>query len=181
MVRAVEAGSPAEKAGIEAGDIIIKFEGKVVEKSSDLPRMVGAAKPGTRSGLTVFRRGSSKELTVTVAEIEDDKPVKKTGDNEDKPKASTAGQALGLTVSELTEPLKKELKIKGGVKVESATDMAARAGIGEGDVIMAIANVSVANVKEFESVVSKLDKNKLINVLLRRGEWSQYAVIRPTH
>ena len=181
MVRAVEAGSPAEKAGVEAGDIIIKFEGKVVEKSSDLPRMVGGAKPGTRSGLTVFRRGSSKELTVTVAEIEDDKPVKKTGDNEDKPKASTAGQALGLTVSELTEPLKKELKIKGGVKVESAIDMAARAGIREGDVIMAIANVSVANVKEFESVVSKLDKNKLINVLLRRGEWSQYAVIRPTH
>jgi serine protease Do len=67
------------------------------------------------------------------------------------------------------------------VKVESAIDMAARAGIREGDVIMAIANVSVANVKEFESVISKLDKNKPINVLLRRGEWSQYAVIRPTH
>lgn len=181
LVSAVETGSPAEKAGVEAGDIIVRFEGKVVEKSSDLPRMVGATKPGTRSALSVFRRGNQKELTVTIAEIEADKPVKKASDKEDKPKASSAGQALGLTVSELPESLKKELKIKGGVKVESATDAAARAGIREGDVIMVVANVSVANVKEFGSVVSKLDKNKAINVLFRRGEWSQYAVIRPLH
>ena len=78
LVRAVEVGSPAEKAGVEAGDIITKFEGKVVEKSSDLPRMVGATKPGTRSALVVFRRGSHKELTVTIAEIEADRPAKKT-------------------------------------------------------------------------------------------------------
>lgn len=181
LVRAVETGSPAERAGVEAGDIIVKFEGKVVEKSSDLPRMVGATKPGTRSALSVFRRGNQKELTVTIAEIEADTPVKKTSDKEDKSKPSSAGQALGLAVSELPESLKKELKIKGGVKVEAATDAAARADIREGDVIMAVANVSVANVKEFESVVSKLDKNKPINVLFRRGEWSQYVVIRPVH
>ena len=181
LVRAVETGSPAERAGVEAGDIIVKFEGKVVEKSSDLPRMVGATKPGTRSALRVFRRGNQKELTVTIAEIEADTPVKKTSDKEDKSKPSSAGQALGLAVSELPESLKKELKIKGGVKVEAATDAAARADIREGDVITAVANVSVANVKEFESVVSKLDKNKPINVLFRRGEWSQYVVIRPVH
>src|ERR1035437_7834274 len=181
LVRAVETGSPAERAGVEAGDIIVKIEGKVVEKSSDLPRMVGATKPGTRSALSVFRRGNQKELTVTIAEIEADTLVKKTSDKEDKSKPSSAGQALGLAVSELPESLKKELKIKGGVRVEAATDAAARADIREGDVIMAVANVSVANVKEFESVVSKLDKNKPINVLFRRGEWSQYAVIRPAH
>lgn len=179
LVRSVEAGAPAEKAGVEAGDIITKFEGKVVEKSSDLPRMVGGTKPGTRSSLTVFRRGGYKELTVTVAEVEADKPVRKAADKEEKPKASSAGQALGLAISELTEPLKKELKIKGGVKVDAATDAAARAGVREGDVIVAIANVEVANVKEFEAALSKLDKNKPINVLLRRGEWAQYAVIRP--
>lgn len=180
LVRSVEAGGPAEKAGVEAGDIITKFDGKVVEKSSDLPRMVGGTKPGTRSSLTVFRRGGYKELSVTIAEVEADKPVRKAADKEDKPKASSAGQALGLAVSELAEPLKKELKIKGGVKVEAATDAAARAGVREGDVIVAIANVEVANVKEFEAALSKLDKNKPVNVLLRRGEWAQYAVIRPT-
>lgn len=180
LVRSVEAGSPAEKAGVEAGDIITRFEGKTVEKSSDLPRMVGATKPGTRSALTVFRRGATKELAVTIAEIEADKPVKKAVDKEEKPKASSAGQALGLAVSELTEAQKKELKIKGGVKVETAADAATRAGLREGDVIVAIANVEVANVREFETALAKLDKNKPINVLFRRGEWAQYAVIRPT-
>lgn len=179
LVRSVETGSPAEKAGVEAGDIITKFEGKTVEKSSDLPRMVGATKPGTRSALTVFRRGASKELTVTVAEIEADKPVKKAADKEEKPKASSAGQALGLAVSELTDAQKKELKVKGGVKVETAADAAARAGLREGDVVVAIANVEVANVREFEAALAKLDKSKPVNVLFRRGEWAQYAVIRP--
>jgi serine protease Do len=181
LVRSVEAGSPAEKAGVEAGDIITKFEGKTVEKSSDLPRMVGGTKPGTRSAVTVFRRGATKELTVTIAEIEADKPVKKAADKDDKPKPSSVGQVLGLAVSELTDAQKKELKIKGGVKVETAADAAARAGLREGDVIVAIANIEVVNVKEFEVALAKLDKSKAINVLFRRGEWAQYAVIRPAN
>lgn len=179
LVRAVEVGSPAEGAGVEAGDIITKFEGKVVEKSSDLPRMVGGTKPGTQSKLTIFRRGSAKDLTITVGEIEADKPAVKAADKTEKPKASSAGQALGLAVSELTGDQKQELKVKGGVKVEVATDAAARAGIREGDVIIQIANTEVANVKDFDAVVSKLDKTKPINILFRRGEWAQYAVIRP--
>lgn len=179
LVRAVEAGSPAEKAGVEAGDIITRFEGKAVEKSSDLPRMVGSTKPGTHSALTVFRRGSHKELSVVIAEIEADKPIKKDDDKAGKPQASSAGQALGLVVSELTAAQKKELKIKGGVKVDAASDAAARAGIREGDVIVAVANNAVNNVREFELSLSKLDKNKPVNVLLRRGDWAQYAVIRP--
>ncbi len=178
LVRGVEVGAPAEKGGVEAGDIITKFEGRVVEKSSDLPRMVGATKPGTRSTLTVFRRGAYKELTVTIAEIEADKPVKKASDKEVKPKASSAGQAIGLAVSELTDAQKKDLKVKGGVKVDAATEAAARAGLQEGDVIVQIGNAEVANVKEFEAAVSKLDKNKSLTVLFRRGEWAQYAVIK---
>ena len=178
LVRGVEVGSPAEKAGVEAGDIITKFEGKTVEKSSDLPRLVGATKPGTRSALTVFRRGATKELTVTIAEIEADKPVKKVIEKEDKPKASAGGQLLGLVVSDLTDAQKKELKIKGGVKVDAASDAAARAGLREGDVIMAIANAEVSTVKEFETAAAKLDKTKPVNVRFRRGDWDQYVMIR---
>ena len=179
FVRGVETGSPAEKAGVEAGDIIIKFDGKAIEKSSDLPRLVGNTKPGSKSSLTVFRRGASKELTVSIVEIEDDKPVKKASGKEEKPKASSAGQQLGLVVSDLTDAQKKELKLKGGVKVDSATEGAARAGVKEGDVIVAIANAEVNSVKEFEAAVAKMDKNKPINLLLRRGEWAQYTLIRP--
>ena len=177
MVRAVESGAAAEKAGVEAGDIIVKFDGKTIEKSADLPRLVGRTKPGTRSSLTVFRRGVTKELSVIVAEFEDEKVVSK--ERETKPRVASSGQALGLTVSEVPEVLKKQLKIKGGVKVDAVVDAAARAGLREGDVILAIANTELLGVKEFDAVLAKLEKGKAINLLFRRGEWTQYAVIRP--
>ncbi len=177
LVRGVESGSPAEKAGVEAGDIILKFDGKVIEKSTDLPRLVGNIKPGTRSTLTVFRRGSTKDLSVTIGEVEADKPARK--EREEKPRISGAAQSIGLLVADLTEAQKKELKLKGGVLVNAATEAAARAGLREGDVILAVANVEVGSVREFEAVLGRLDKGKPINVLFRRGDWAQYAVIRP--
>ena len=180
LVRGVEVGSPAEKAGVEAGDIITKFEGKMIEKSIDLPRLVGSIKPGSKATLTVFRRGASKDISVVVAEIEPDKVARKTPEREEKPKASTIAQALGLMVSDLTDAQKKEMKIKGGVKVDAATEVSARAGLREGDVIVAIANMEIASVKEFDAAVAKIDKTKPINVLFRRGDWAQYTLIRPS-
>ena len=179
LVRGVESGAPADKAGIEAGDIITKFDGKQIEKSTDLPRLVGNVKPGTKSVVTVFRRGASKDFTVVVAEIEPEKPAKKASAPEVKPPTTGPAQMLGLVVSEVTDALKKELKIKGGVKVDATDGAAARAGLREGDVIIAIANTEVANVKEFETALGKLDKNKAANVLFRRGELAQYVLIRP--
>ena len=178
LVRGVEAGSPADKAGVEAGDIIVRFDGKAIEKHSDLPRLVGSIKPGTKSTVTVFRRGSTKDLVVAIAELEPEKVAQKPTEREEKAKASPAALMLGLTVSELPEAQKKELKLKGGVKVDAATDAAARAGLREGDVIVAIANVEVASIKEFDAAVAKVDRSKPVNVLFRRGEWAQYAVIR---
>ena len=178
LVRGVEAGSPADKAGVEAGDIIVRFDGKAIEKHSDLPRLVGSIKPGTKSTVTVFRRGSTKDLVVAIAELEPEKVAQKPTEREEKAKVSPAALMLGLTVSELPEAQKKELKLKGGVKVDAATDAAARAGLREGDVIVAIANVEVASIKEFDAAVAKVDRSKPVNVLFRRGEWAQYAVIR---
>jgi serine protease Do len=177
LVRSVESGSPAEKAGVEAGDIITRFDGRIIEKSTDLPRLVGATRPGTRSSLTVFRRGASKELNVTIGEVEADKPVRKT--REDKPRSTGAAQALGLTVSELGDVQRKELRVRSGVRVEAAVDAAARAGLREGDVILAIANVEVSSLRELEAVLTRIDKSKPVQVLFRRGDWAQYAVIRP--
>ena len=71
-----------------------------------------------------------------------------------------------------------ERKIKGGVKVDAAEGVAARAGLREGDVIMSVANVEINTVKDFEAALAKADKTKAINVLFRRGEWAQYALIR---
>jgi serine protease Do len=179
LVRSVESGSPADKAGVEAGDIIVRFDGKVIEKATDLPRLVGNIKPGTRSTMTVFRRGSSKDLGVTIAEFEPEKPVRRTAEKDEKANASPAAILVGLSVSELTDAQKKELKLKGGVKVDAVAEGAARAGIREGDIIVAIGNTEIASVKEFDAVVAKVDKTKPIPVLLRRGELATYALIRP--
>ena len=179
LVRGVESGSPADKAGVEAGDIITRFDGKLIDKSSDLPRLVGAVKPGTRSTLTVFRRGASKDLPVVIAELEPERVAKRPNEREEKPKALASAQLLGLTVSDLSDAQKAQAKIKAGVKVDSATEGAAKAGLREGDVIVAIANAEIASVKEFEAAVGKIDKSKPVNVLFRRGEWAQYALIRP--
>ena len=165
---------------MEAGDIITKFDGKPIERASDLPRQVGNTKPGSRSTLTVFRRGGSKDLSVQIAEFEPEKPVRRTADKEEKPKGSPAAQSVGLVVSDLTDAQKKELKLKGGVKVDSVVDSAARAGIREGDIIVAIGNTEVSTVRDFDAVVAKADKSKSIPVLLRRGELATYLLIRPT-
>ncbi len=177
LVTGVEAGAPADKAGVEAGDIIVKFDGKAIEKSGDLPRIVGSIKPGTKSTLTVFRRGSMKDLGVTVAEIEADAAVAKGEAPEPKLKG-VAGQSYGLVVSELTDAQKKELKIKSGVRIEAVTDGAARAGLREGDVILAVGNTDVGSARELESALAKHDKKKPLNVLFRRGDWTQFAVIK---
>ena len=180
LVRGVEVGSPAEKAGIEAGDIITRYEGKAVDKVADLPRLVGNTKPGTKASITVFRRGAMRDLSITIAEIEpDEKVAAKSADAEGKAKPSTAAQQLGLVVAELTPAQAKELKIKGGVRVVSADDAAARAGLRADDVIVALANTEVRSLKDFEAALAKVDKSKPINVLLRRGEWAQYSLIRP--
>jgi len=179
LVRGVESGAPAEKAGIEAGDIITKFDGKQIEKSSDLPRLVGNVKPGTKAVVTVFRRGASKDLQVTIGEVESDKPVRKASSPEPKPPVAGPAQALGLVISEVPDAQRKELKIRGGVKVDAADGAAARAGLREGDVIVAIANSEITTVKEFDAALAKIDKTKPVNLLFRRGEWAQYALIRP--
>jgi serine protease Do len=179
LVQGVEAGGPAEKAGIEAGDIIVKVDGKTVEKSGDLPRIIGATRPGSLSALQVFRRGATRDLQVTVAEFEADRPTRRAQaepDNNAKPSKS----ALGLTVTDLTEAQKRELKIKSGVRVESAEGAASRAGVRDGDVILAIDNTEVADVKQFLAIAAKVEKARAVSLMVKRGEFVNYLVIRPT-
>ncbi|MFT3664780.1 DegQ family serine endoprotease [Piscinibacter sp.] len=177
LVRSVEAGGPAEKAGVEPGDIITRFDGKPVERSGDLPRIVGAVKPGSKVSLQVFRRGATKDLSVTVAEVEPDK-TRRTAEAEGKPQA-TPTTTLGIGVSDLTEASKRELKIKNGVRVEVAEGAAARAGVREGDVILSIDNTEIGSAKQFETVAAKLDKSRAVTLLVRRGDTVNFLIVRP--
>ena len=179
LVRGVEADSPAAKAGIEAGDIIVKFDGKTIDKSADLPRLVGNTRPGSKVMLTVWRRGGYRELRLTVGTFEDEPVAKASGADKPWPKASGAAQALGLTVRELSADERQELKLRGGVVVLDSGGAAARAGLVEGDVILAVANREIAGLKDFEAALASLDKGRPVNLLVRRGDWAQYLIIRP--
>ena len=177
LVRGVEEGSPADKAGIEAGDIILRFDGKTLEKAADLPRLVGNTKPGSRVGLTVFRRGANKELNVAVAEVEPEKTVAQR--STDKKASPASGEHFGLVVADLSDAQKKELRVRGGARIESAAEPASRAGLREGDVILAIANQEVLSAKDFDSIMGRVDKARPVSLLIRRGDAAQYVLIRP--
>jgi serine protease Do len=178
LVRSVENGGPADKAGFEAGDIVLKFDGKPVEKSSDLPRLVGNTKPGSKVTVQVLRRGSNRDLSVTVAEMQPEKTAQAEPAETPPPKA-TAMVSLGLQVSELGEAQRRELKLRGGVRIDGVEGAAAQAGLREGDIVLSIANTEITGLRQFETVVNKLDKSKPLNLLIRRGELAQYTVIRP--
>ena len=181
LVRSVEKDGPADKAGVEAGDIITKVDGKVVDKSADLPRLVGGIKPGTKATLQLFRRGGSKDLSVTVAEFEADAGAAKRAGAEPGAAPSAAKSSLGLSVADLSDAQKKELRVKGGVRVEAVDGAAAKAGLREGDVILSMDNVEVTSAKQFAALAEKAEKaekGKSVSVLVRRGEWVNYVLIR---
>jgi len=178
LVRSVEAGGPAEKAGVEAGDIITKVDNRSVEGSVDLPRIVGGIKPGTKATLQVFRRGGTRELSVVVAELEPERGVvaRKPPDRE---KAAPAG-SFGLGVSDLNDAQKREAKTRNGVHVDTAEGAAARAGVKENDIIVTVDNVEITSAKQFEAVVAKLDKAKAVTLLVRTGDVARFLIVRPT-
>ncbi|HZG21219.1 MAG TPA: DegQ family serine endoprotease [Herbaspirillum sp.] len=176
LVQRVEAGGPAEKAGLEAGDIILKYNGTAIERPSDLPRMVGATKPGAKATVNIWRKGSARDLTVTVVELEADKPKQP---EEKKAKPDNTPNALGLVVSDLSDAQKKELKVDNGVLVENVSGAAAAAGIRPGDVIQRLNEVDVKDAKQFAQLVAKLDAKKRAAVLVRRGDSSQFVPLRP--
>ncbi|MBI5259489.1 MAG: DegQ family serine endoprotease [Burkholderiales bacterium] len=179
LVRGVEAGLPADKAGIEAGDIITRVDGKPVESSVDLPRMVGGIKPGSKVALQVYRRGSYRDVTVTVIEFEAETTARAPIGSEPGG-TSLVKSALGLSVSDLSEAQRRELKIRGGVRVEAVDGAAARAGLREGDVLLTLDNVEITDAKQFQAVAAKAEKSRAVSVMVRRGEWVNYLVIRPS-
>lgn len=170
LVADVEAGSPAEKAGVQVSDIILKFDGKTINSSIDLPRLVGATKPGTRSTLTVWRKGVQRELSVNVGEMADEKIADKA------PEAKKSNRA-GLAVSELTREQKSILKISNGVLVEEASGPAARAGIQSGDVVVAVNNQEVNTPEDLARLVNDTTR-KSAALLIKRGENAHYVSLR---
>jgi serine protease Do len=176
LVSRVESDTPAEKAGIEAGDVILRFDGKSIERESDLPRIVGATKPGNRVPVVVWRKGKQIELQITVAEMAPDTTPTRRGET---PQRQGQANALGLTVSDVPAERLRELRLRGAVQVDAVDGAAARVGLRQGDLIVALNNVEVANARQFNEAVGKLDAKRNVVLLVRRGEASQFIIIRP--
>ena len=177
LIRSVSPGGAAAKAGIEAGDVITKIDGKPIEKSTDLRRAIAGIKPGAKVSVQVFRRGAYKDLSMTVGEMPDDR-AQAAGEPESKG-AAKATALFGLTVADLSEAQKRELKVSSGVRVETASGVAARAGLRQGDLILSVDNTEVNSAKQFQAVLAKLDKAKVINLLVRREDVVSFVLLRP--
>ena len=183
LVRSVESGGPAERAGIEGGDIILRFDGKPIERSSDLPRLVGGTRPGSKVPVQVWRRGEKKELAITVVEMEPDRTASQGGGRQKSPEQGSqeqaAANALGLAVSDLSAERRQQLRLRNGVLVEAADGPAARAGIRHGDIVISINNQEVTSARRFGEIVAKLDRSKAAVLLVRRGDVAQFVPVRP--
>jgi serine protease Do len=179
LVNAVEKGGPAEKAGIETGDIILKFDGKPVSSSSELPRIVGSTRPGSKSAMEVWRKGAMKEIVVTVGELPEDRVASRT-ERRSKPTEQAANR-LGFSVSDLTGEQKRDLKLGGGVAVEEVRNNR-RADVRAGDVITAVTSkgqtTEVKSVDQFNKLLGQLERVATITLHVRRGDSNLFVPVR---
>jgi serine protease Do len=180
-VSLVEPGGPADKAGVKVGDIILKFNGTPIERSADLPRLVGASQIGSRAVVTVWRKGAQQDIGVSIAALEEDKAGPKVAPK--KPKPDAAPNAIGLHVSDLSDVQRRELKTDG-VVVDASEGAAARAGVRPGDLILQMNSVEVKDARQFNAMVARLDPKKPVALLVRSDNpagaaTTSYLVIRP--
>jgi len=178
LVSSVEKGAPADKAGIEASDVILEFDGKLVDSSKDLPRIVAATKPGSKVVVRLWRKGSSKKVTLEVGKMPDEGNLVSTVP---KQSGNVKGEIprLGITVSELSVVQQQELNVAGGLVVEDVNGSAPRAaGLSQGDVLLAIGNVQIRSLAQFETFIKQVAKGRNVALLVRRGENVLYVAIR---
>src|SRR3954471_4005650 len=179
LVNSVEKGSPAEKADIEASDIIVTFDGKGVESSSDLPRIVGSTRPGTTVPVEVFRKGATKKVQITVGELQEDRVAAVDKPRPEKAEPAQANR-LGIVVAELSADQKKDMKVQSGVIVTEVKP-GARADVRKGDVLLTMVHkgqhTELKSVEQFNKLLASLDKSAVITLQVKRGETIAFVTV----
>ena len=169
LVSSVEKGGPAEKAGIEPGDVILKLNGELLKNSSDLSVQIAAITPGTVVNLEVWRNHAAKNIAVTLGSLEDKRTAASVAPHEQ-------GGKLGLSVRPLSPEEQRQANMKGGVVVERATGPAADAGIQSGDVVLAANGAAVASAEELRAAVEKSKGH--VALLIQRGDARLFVPVK---
>jgi serine protease Do len=179
LVNSVEKGSPADKAGVEATDIITKFDGKPVEASNDLPRIVGSTRPGASTQLEVWRKGATRTLSLTVGELQESKVSALETPRAPKP-AALAANRLGIVVSELTAKQKEDLKLSNGLVVTEVKPDS-RADVRRGDVLTMLVHkgqqTELRSIDQLNKLLAGLDRTAVITLQVRRGEAMAFVTV----
>ena len=175
LISSVEKGGSADKAGIQASDVILKFDGKVVSLSKDLPRMVAATQPGTKVAVQVWRKGATKELSLTVAEMPGDGRPVRTSKNDSSGEQIAR---LGLSVVELSEEQKKQLEIEGGLLIDEVRGANVRGVLQRGDIILDLNSTPIISIEQLNSVLKSIPKGSALALRVRRGETISYIPIK---
>jgi len=177
LVNDVNAGSAAERAGIQPGDVILAFNDDVIESSGDLPPLVGANPPGTEAEVLVSRNGEEKTFVVTLDALESDQDGNLLASRSD----SGQSNALGIVVEQINENRRRALgNPEGGVIVSRIeSDAAFRAGLRTGDVILTINNESVDDTESFDQVAQSLPRGKAVALRVMREGVTRYLAYSP--
>lgn len=176
LVVSVEENGPADRAGIKPRDIILEFNHQQVTTSSDLPRIVGDTKPGSKINVQVWRNGATKKLTIKVGEMPSEDVV---AFQQKQNKSGGGANRLGLVLKELTDSQKKQVGIENGLLVEDVLEgIAGGAGILSGDIILGMNDQDIKTVGQFNQLLDKVEKGRHIALLVRRGDRTTFISIR---
>ncbi len=172
LIAQASRSGPGGKAGIQPGDIIVRFNGKDVERSSDLPPMVGLVRPGMTVPVDVVRQGDRLIIDVTIEQLPEANQVARAMSSQ--PKA-----ILGMTVDDVPESLQSENNLQGGILVkEVGDDPALSAGLRAGDIITQVGGREISEISDLQNMLDLLPTDRPIPVLVVRGGNSTFLTLR---
>ena len=176
LIANVSAGSPADKAGLKTGDVIVAFGGKSIGDSGDLPPLVGGTRPGISVPMTVVREGQERKLDVVLGKLED-RDVKLGANGNDN--GNGQGSKLNVVVANLTDAQRQQLGVEHGVVVRQVgPGAAADAGVQPGDVLQQIDGKNVDSAQQLRELAANLPAGKPVAILVKRGEMSLFLALR---